>query len=152
MALRSSQTVALHREHIRLMQEVEEQALREESKSHHEFLSACQDALHHAPQPLKENLATSYHFHHLHLLHPPGHPQWKNSHLQILLPCQHPNSPHSQKGGILHQSHRGACLQMKLPQGPCRKDHLVPRDEKLLPGSLHSNLVVWRPSSRTPVL
>ena len=38
-ALRSSQSVALHREHIRLMQELEEQALREESKSHHDFLS-----------------------------------------------------------------------------------------------------------------
>ena len=60
-ALRSSQLVALHREHIRLMQELEEQALREESKSHHDFLSAYQTALHHSPQPLKENLATSYH-------------------------------------------------------------------------------------------
>ena len=43
------------------MQELEEQALREESKSHHDFLSAYQAALHHAPQPLRENLATSYH-------------------------------------------------------------------------------------------
>ena len=60
-ALRSSQSVALHREHVRLMQELEEQAIREESKSHHNFLSACQAILHHAPQPLKENLATSYH-------------------------------------------------------------------------------------------
>ena len=33
MALRSSQSVALHREHVRLMQELEEQAIREESKS-----------------------------------------------------------------------------------------------------------------------
>ena len=61
VALRSSQSVALHREHVRLMQEPEEQAIREESKSHHNFLSACQVILHHAPQPLKENLATSYH-------------------------------------------------------------------------------------------
>ena len=56
-----SQSAALHREHIRLMQELEEQAIREESKSHHDFLSACQAILHHAPQPLKENLSTSYH-------------------------------------------------------------------------------------------
>ena len=55
------QSVVLHREHIRLMQELEEQALREESKSHHDFLSTSQAALHHAPQPLKENLATSCH-------------------------------------------------------------------------------------------
>ena len=61
VALRSSQMAALHREQIRLMQELEEQALREESKSHHDFLSAYQTALHHSPQPLKENLATSYH-------------------------------------------------------------------------------------------
>ena len=43
------------------MQELEEQAIREESKSHHNFLSACQAILHHAPQSLKENLTTSYH-------------------------------------------------------------------------------------------
>ena len=60
MALRSSQSAALHREQIRLMQELEEQSIREESKSHHNFLSAYQAALHHSPQPLKENLATSY--------------------------------------------------------------------------------------------
>ena len=46
-ALRLSQSVALHREHMRLMQELEEQALREESKSHHDFLSTCQATLHH---------------------------------------------------------------------------------------------------------
>ena len=60
-ALRLSQLVALHREYMRLMQELEEQALREESKSHHNFLSACQATLHHTLQPLRENLATSYH-------------------------------------------------------------------------------------------
>ena len=60
-ALRSSQLVALHREQIRLMQEVEEQALRKESKSQHDFLSTYQTALHHSLQPVKENLATSYH-------------------------------------------------------------------------------------------
>ena len=60
-AVRSSQSVALHREHTRLMHELEEEAIREESKSHHTFHSACQAILHHAPQPLKENLTTSYH-------------------------------------------------------------------------------------------
>ena len=61
MALRSSQSAAFHREHMRLMQELEEQALGEERKSHHDFLSTCQAALYHTPQPLRENLATSYH-------------------------------------------------------------------------------------------
>ena len=60
-AVRSSQSTVLHREHVRLMQELEEQAIREESKSHHDFLSTCQAILHHALQPLKENLTTSYH-------------------------------------------------------------------------------------------
>ena len=61
MALRSSQSSALHREHMKLMQELEEQALVEESKSHHNFLSACQAALYHTLQPLRENLATCCH-------------------------------------------------------------------------------------------
>ena len=61
MALRSSQSVALHREHMRPMQELEEQALGEESKSHDDCLSACQATLYHTPQLLRENLATSYH-------------------------------------------------------------------------------------------
>ena len=59
--MRSSRSTTLHREHIRLMQELEEQALREESKSCQDFLSTCQVILSHAPQPLKENLTTSYH-------------------------------------------------------------------------------------------
>ena len=60
-AIRSSQSATLHREHIRLMQELEEQAIREESKSCHDFLSACQAILHHALQPINKNLTTSYH-------------------------------------------------------------------------------------------
>ena len=42
------------------MWELEEQAIRE-SKSHHDILSTYQAILHHALQPLRENLATSYH-------------------------------------------------------------------------------------------
>ena len=58
--VRSSQSITLHRDNVRLMQELEEQAIREESKSHHNFLSACQGILCHALQPLRENLTTSY--------------------------------------------------------------------------------------------
>ena len=43
------------------MQELEEQAIREESKSHHDFLFTYQAILLHALQSLKENLTTSYH-------------------------------------------------------------------------------------------
>ena len=59
--MRSFQSRTLHREHIRLMHELEELAIREESKSCHNFLSTCQAILLHALQPLKENLTTSYH-------------------------------------------------------------------------------------------
>ena len=56
-AVRSTQSARLHREHVKHMHELEEQALREENKSCHDFLSACQAML---LQPLKENLSTSY--------------------------------------------------------------------------------------------
>ena len=59
-AMRSTQCTTLCREHMKHMHKLEEQALSEENKSHQEFLSACQSILHHALQPLKENLSTSY--------------------------------------------------------------------------------------------
>ena len=58
---RSTQSTRLHREHVKHMHELEEQAIKEKSKSCHNFLSACQAILLHALQPLKENLSTSYH-------------------------------------------------------------------------------------------
>ena len=60
-ATRSTQCATLCREHVKHMHELEEQALSAENKSHQDFLFACQAVLHHAPQPLKENLYTSYH-------------------------------------------------------------------------------------------
>ena len=60
-AARSTQSTRLHREHVKHMHELEEQAIREENNSHHNFLSTCQAVLLHALQPLKENLSTSYH-------------------------------------------------------------------------------------------
>ena len=59
-AARSTQCTTLCREHVKHMHGLEEQALSEEIKSHQDFLSTCQAVLHHAPQPLKENLSTSY--------------------------------------------------------------------------------------------
>ena len=60
-APRISQAVMLHREHGRYMQDLEEQAFREESRSHHNFLSSCQVTLCHSQQLLRETLATLYH-------------------------------------------------------------------------------------------
>ena len=60
-AMRSTQCTTLCREHVKHMHELEERALSAENKSHQDFLFACQAVLHHALQPLKENLYTSYH-------------------------------------------------------------------------------------------
>ena len=60
-AWKISQAVMLHKEHGRYMQGLEEQAFREENRSHHDFLSSCQVALCHSSQPLREALATLYH-------------------------------------------------------------------------------------------
>ena len=58
--VRSTRSARLHREHVKHMHELEEQAIRDEGRSHQEFLSTCQVVLLHALQPLKENLSTSY--------------------------------------------------------------------------------------------
>ena len=60
-AMRSTQSTRLNREHVKHKHKLGEQALREENKSCHDCLSACPAVLHHALQPLKENMSTSYH-------------------------------------------------------------------------------------------
>ena len=140
------------------MQELEEQAIRRESKSHCDFLSACQAILCHAPQSLKENLTTSYHV----LLgqSPLSSP---SSHLARTSPAeeqpsvaaspgQYPNSPHSQKGGILCQSHGESTSIDELPHRPHRKDQPAPRDKGLPPGLPSSNPVMQKPSVKTLTL
>ena len=60
-AWKVSQAMIFHKEHGKYMQDLEEQAIREESKSHNDFLSACQVVLYHSLPQLKGGLATSYH-------------------------------------------------------------------------------------------
>ena len=60
-AWKISQAVMLHKEYGIYMQGLEEQTFGEESRSHHDFLSSCQVALCHSPQPLRGALATLYH-------------------------------------------------------------------------------------------
>ena len=60
-AAKSTQCTTLHREYVKHMHKLEQQALDAENKSCQDFLFACQAILHHAPQPLKENLFASYH-------------------------------------------------------------------------------------------
>ena len=60
-ATKSTQCATLCREHVKHMHELEERALDAENKSCQDFLFTCLAILCHAPQPLKENLFTSYH-------------------------------------------------------------------------------------------
>ena len=60
-AWKVSQAVTFHKEHGKYMQDLEEQAIDEESKGHNDFLSTCQVILYHSPPQLKGALASSYH-------------------------------------------------------------------------------------------
>ena len=57
----TSQAAMFQREHCSYLQSLEEQALREESRSCHDILSSCQAALSHSPQSVRGTLAVSYH-------------------------------------------------------------------------------------------
>ena len=59
-ATQSLRCTTLCQEHVEHLQELEECALKEENKSHQDFLLAHQAVLHQAPQSLKEDLHSSY--------------------------------------------------------------------------------------------
>ena len=58
---RASQAELLHRQHGKVMQDLEEQVIQEEGRSQTGFLSACQAALHASPAELKNVLVACYH-------------------------------------------------------------------------------------------
>ena len=60
-AWKVSQAAIFHKEHGKYMQNLEEQAFGEESRSCNGFLSTCQVILYNSPPQLKGALATSYH-------------------------------------------------------------------------------------------
>ena len=60
-AQKTSHAVMFQEEHGKYLQSLEEQAFREESRSHHEVLSSCQAALYHSPKLLRGALAALYH-------------------------------------------------------------------------------------------
>ena len=60
-AQKVSRVAIFHKEHGKYMQELEEQAVGEESRSCNDFLSACQVVLYNSLPQLKGALATSYH-------------------------------------------------------------------------------------------
>ena len=60
-AWKISQAAMFHKEHGKYMQDLEEQAMGEESRRHNDFLTACQVILYSSPQPLKSTLTALYH-------------------------------------------------------------------------------------------
>ena len=60
-AQKISQAAMLHKEHGKYMRDLEEQAVGEESRSHNNFLSACQVVFYSSPPSLKGTVAASYH-------------------------------------------------------------------------------------------
>ena len=60
-AQKISQAAMLHKEHGKYMQDLEQQAIVEESGSHNDFLSTCQVILYSSPPSLKGTLVASYH-------------------------------------------------------------------------------------------
>ena len=61
-AWKISQAAVLHKEHGKYMQDLQEQALGEESRSHNAFLTACQVVLYSSPPLFKSTLVATYHF------------------------------------------------------------------------------------------
>ena len=59
-AWKISQVAMLHKEHGKYMRDLGYQAVGEESKSHNDFLTACQVILYSSPPPLKSTLAAFY--------------------------------------------------------------------------------------------
>ena len=123
VVLRSSQTAALHRKHVRLMQELEEQALREESKSHHDFLPPIKQPCiipHNPSRRIWPPLITPYWGNHLcclHLFSLPGHPQWKNSHPWLPLPTSAQTFPMAKKAASFARTTGEHVYRQNYPKG-----------------------------------
>ena len=60
-AWKVSKAAIFHKEHDNYMQDLKEQTIGEESRSHNGFLSTCQVILYHSPPQLRGALTTSYH-------------------------------------------------------------------------------------------
>ena len=139
----TSQATMFQEEHCNYLWDLEEQALREESRSHQDLLSSCEAALCHSPQLIRGcwlHHTIYYWGKHLHCLHsssPQGPLLWKNRHPQLLLPCWCPNSLWDWKGNILCKSQWGTCSWVEPPRWLQWGDLLTPRNKKPLPGSNH---------------
>ena len=128
-------------EHSKYMQSLEEQAFREESRSHHEVLSSHQATLCHSPQPLGGALAAPYHL----LLGqappspppvlPPRTPSMEEqpSTAAPLMPTPK-QSPRLKRWHPLPEP-MGNMPWVEPPWQPCWGDLPAPRSDRPLPGS-----------------
>ena len=154
-AQKTSQAVMLQEEHGKYLQNLEEQAFREESRSHHEVLSSCQAVLCHSPQPLRGALAALYHLllgqapPSPPLVLPPRTPSAEEQPSTAAPPMPMPKQSPRQKGSILCQSQQGTCPWAESPQQLCWGDLPAPRSKRPHPGSSCQSLAMLRPSSGT---
>ena len=107
----TSQAAMFQEEHYNYLQSLEEQALGEESRSHHDILSSCQATLHHSSHLIRGDwlYPTIYywdkHLHCPHFIQPPRTPPCGRT--DILSCSSHANAQtvsKIEKGTILHQS------------------------------------------------
>ena len=121
-AQKASQAVMFQEEHSKYLQSLEDQAFREESRSHHEVLSSCQTALWHSPQLLRRVLAASYHLlwgqasPSPPLVLPPRTPSAEEPPSRATPPMPTPKQSQDWKGSFLCQSWLGTCPWAEPPQ------------------------------------
>ena len=109
-AQKMSQVTMLHKEHGKYMQDLEEQAIEEEGKSHNDFFTTCQAVLYSSPPLLHTTSYSGKHLHHVHLLHHERPPPQKNSQLPPFHLHRCPNNLPSPKSDTLCQIPWRACL------------------------------------------
>ena len=106
----TSQAAMFQEEHYNYLWSLEEQALREESRSHHDVLSSCQATLYHSSHLIRGALAVSYHL--LlgqtpplpSLVQPPRTPPVEEQTSSAAPPMPMPKQSPRPKGAILCQS------------------------------------------------
>ena len=154
-AQKVSQAMTFHKEHGKYMQDLKEQGIGEESRSHNDFLFACQVILytvHHHLKALWLPHITSYWGKHLCHLHSSCHRRllpWKNNQPHPLLPHQCPHNLLGPKGYTPHQIPWRACLWVEPLQRLLLETPPAPRGERSLTGSKHSSPAMLRHLAKT---
>ena len=149
----SSSAALFHKEHGNYMWDLEEQVIGEESRSHNDFLSACQVILYNSPPELKGALVTSYHI----LLgqtalSPPPIPPQKTPPVEeqpttVASPTPVPKQSPRPKRCTLHQTCGEHAYGWNQSKATLVGAPPASRGERSLPGSKHSSQAVLRHST-----